>query len=171
MPDKGSVVVVWRVDLYQKEAYGNFLAPPFMQKLKKDLTIIHEKIVKNTINNLIAKQEFPKISPSSLLELRVFTFYPKSTNLTTQIDPSSLSAVVPTGLLSLKHFFDQRTVKEPSLETLLRLTELVLTLNYFSFGGKYYKQTNGVVMGTKIRPDYAIPYSQYNGPKPEFNGR
>ena len=35
VPDKGSVVVVWRVDLYQKEAYGNFLAPPFMQKLKK----------------------------------------------------------------------------------------------------------------------------------------
>ena len=121
-----------------------------------------------------------KISPSPLLELRVFTFYPKSTNLTTQ-NPSSLSAVVPTGLvssyldkimapivetlpsyikdsqhalenfcdfnflgqdklfftmditsrhtiipngeglLSLKHFFDQRTVKEPSLETLLRL--------------------------------------------------
>ena len=35
VPDKGSVVVVWRVDLYQKEAYGNFLAPLFMQKLKK----------------------------------------------------------------------------------------------------------------------------------------
>ena len=35
----------------------------------------------------------------------------------------------------LKHFFDHRTVKEPSSETLLRLAELILTLNRFSFGG------------------------------------
>ena len=39
-----------------------------------------------------------KFSPSSLLELRVFTFYLKSTNLTTQVDPSCLSAVVPPNL-------------------------------------------------------------------------
>ena len=89
------------------------------------------------------------------------------------MDITSRHTIIPNGegLLSLKHYFDQRTVKEPSLERLLRLTELVLTLNYFSFGGKYYKQTNGVVMGTKMGPGYAIPYSQYNGPKPEFNGR
>ena len=41
---------------------------------------------------------------------------------------------------------DHRTVKEPSSETLLRLAELVLTLNCFSFGDNYYKQTNGVAM-------------------------
>ena len=43
------------------------------------------------------------------------------------------------GLLALKYFFDQRTVKEPSSETLLRLAELVLTLNCFSFAGNYYE--------------------------------
>ena len=32
-------------------------------------------------------------------------------------------------------FFDQRIVEEPSSETLLRLTELVLVLNYFSLDG------------------------------------
>ena len=32
-------------------------------------------------------------------------------------------------------FFDQRIVKEPSSKTLLRLTELVLILNYFSLDG------------------------------------
>ncbi|CAH3110115.1 unnamed protein product, partial [Pocillopora meandrina] len=52
-------------------------------------------------------------------------------------------------------FFDQRTVKELSSETLLRLAELVLTLNCFSFGGNHYKQTNGVAMGTKMGPSYA----------------
>ena len=48
----------------------------------------------------------------------------------------SLNAVIPNdeGLWALKHFFDQCTVKEPCSETLLRLAELVLTLNCFSLG-------------------------------------
>ena len=35
------------------------------------------------------------------------------------------------------------------------LDELVLTLNWFSFGDNYYKQINGVAMGTKMGPSYA----------------
>ena len=63
-------------------------------------------------------------------------------------------------------------VKEPSSETLLRLVEPVLTFNCFSFGGNYYKQTNGVAMGTKMGPSYANLFvgfiehqffSQYHG--------
>ena len=46
-------------------------------------------------------------------------------------------------------FFDLCTVKEPSSETLLRLAELVLTLNWQLFTGSYYKQINGVAIGTK----------------------
>ena len=85
-----------------------------------------------------------------------------------------------TGLLALKYFFDQRTIKEPSSETLLRLAELVLTLDCFSFAGNYYKQINGVAMGTKMGPSYAnlfVRYvehqffNQYDGPKPDFYGR
>ena len=133
-----------------------------------------------------------------LLELRVFTFYLKSTYLTTQVacskimapivktlpsyiknnqhaleifpdfsflgqskliftmDTTSLYTVIPNDEgLALKHFFDHRTVKEPSSETLLRLAELVLIFNCFSFGGNYYKQTNGVAMGIKMGPSYA----------------
>ena len=68
------------------------------------------------------------------------------------MDITSLYTVIPNceGLLALKHFFDLRTVKKPSSETLLRLAELVLTLNCFSFAGSYYKQINGVAMGTKM---------------------
>ena len=55
-------------------------------------------------------------------------------------------------LLALKHFFDFRTVQEPSSETLLRLAELLLTLNCFSFAYSYYEQINGVAMGTKLDP-------------------
>ena len=68
------------------------------------------------------------------------------------MDITSLYTVIPNsrGLLALTYFFDLRTVKEPSSETLLRLPELVLTLNCFSFADSYYKQINGVAMGTKI---------------------
>ena len=84
------------------------------------------------------------------------------------------------GLQTLRYFFDQRTVKEPSSETLLRLAELVLTLNCFSFAGNYYKQINGVAMGTKMGPNYANLFVGYvehqffnqdDGPKPDLYGR
>ena len=76
---------------------------------------------------------------------------------------------------TLKHFFDLRTVKEPSSETLLRLAELVLTLNCFSFADIYYEQIDSVAMGNKMGPSYAnlfVGYiehqffNQYNGLKP-----
>ena len=51
------------------------------------------------------------------------------------MDITSIYTVIPNdeGLRALRHFFDQRTVKEPCSETLLRLAELALTLNCFSF--------------------------------------
>ena len=69
-------------------------------------------------------------------------------------DITSLYTVIPNneGLQALRIFFDQRTIKEPSSETLLRLAELVLTLNCFSFADNHYKQVNGVAMGTKMGP-------------------
>ena len=78
------------------------------------------------------------------------------------------------------YVFNLRTVKEPSSKTLLRLVELVLTLNCFSFADSYYKQINAVAMGTKMGPSYAnlfVGYiqhkffNQYNGPKPELYRR
>ena len=73
-----------------------------------------------------------------LWEIKVYTVIPNDENLQ-----------------ALEHFSDRPNVKEPSSETLLRLAELVLTLNCFSFGGNYYKQTNGLAMGTKMEPSYA----------------
>ena len=98
------------------------------------------------------------------------------------VDISSLYTVIPNseGLQALRYFFDQRTVTKPSSETLLRLAELVLTLNCFSFAGNYCKQINGVAMGTKMGPSYAnlfVGYvehqffNQYDGPKPDLYGR
>ena len=73
------------------------------------------------------------------------------------MDITSLYTVIPNneGLQALKYFLNQCPVKSPSSETLLRLAELVLKLNCFSFGDNYYKQINGVAMGTKVGPSYA----------------
>ena len=56
------------------------------------------------------------------------------------------------GLRALKHFFHQRTVKEPCSEKLLSPAKLVLTLNCFSFGGNYYKQTTKVPKRDPVTP-------------------
>lgn len=44
--------------------------------------------------------------------------------------------------------------KEPSTSTLIRLVELVLILNSFSFNNEYYRQIGGVSMGNGMGPSY-----------------
>ena len=241
--DKGGAVVVWRSDLYKEEALRQLSDTSFYAKVEKDLTAHNQKIVKDTIQNLIVKQELPATATNLIIttpRTSCIYFLPKihkpnnpgrpivsacscpteliSSYLDKIMAPivkslpsyikdcqhaveifrdfnflgqdkfiftmgiSSLYTVIPNseGLLALKYFFDQRTVEEPSSETLLRLAELVLTLNCFSFAGKYYEQINGVAMGTKMGPSYAnlfVGYvehqffNQYDGPKPDFYGR
>ena len=67
------------------------------------------------------------------------------------MDITSLYTVILSneGLQALRLFFDHCTIKKPSSETLLRLAELVLTLNCFSFADNHYKQVNGVDMVPK----------------------
>ena len=70
---------------------------------------------------------------------------------------TSLYTIIPHngGFQALKYFLNQRPIKKPRSETLLRLAELDLTLDCFSFVDNYYKQINGVAMGTKMGPSYA----------------
>ena len=222
--DKGGALVVWRADLYQKEALRQLSDTSFYAKVDKDLTSTNQQIVKSTINDLIVKQELPATAsnliittprtsciyfspkihkpnnpgrpivsacscPTELISsyldktmapiVRSLPSYVKDSQHALQIfrdfnflgedkliftmDITSLYTVIPNseGLLALKHCFDLRTVKEPSSETLLRLAELVLTLNCFSFAGSYYKQINGVAMGTKMGPSYANLFVGY----------
>ena len=73
------------------------------------------------------------------------------------MDVKSLYTVIPhhDGLRALKFFFDKRPIQEPSTTVLLRLAELVLTLNNFSFDSEHYQQISGVAKGTKMDPNYA----------------
>ena len=98
------------------------------------------------------------------------------------VDVKSLYTVIPhhEGLKALKFFFDKRPTQEPSTTTLIRMAELVLTLNNFSFDGEHYQQISGVAMGTKMGPNYANLFvgfvekqifEQYTGPMPDYFGR
>ena len=243
--DKGGALVVWRTDLYQKEALRQLSDNSFYAKVVKDVTSTNQQIV--PINDLIVTQELPATAtnliittprtsciyflpkihkpnspgrpivstcscPTELISsyldkimapiVRSLPSYVKDSQHALQIFPeifrdfnflsedkfiftmdiTSLYTVIPNGegLLAFKHFFDLRTVKEPSSETLLRLAELVLTLNCFSFAGSYYKQINGVAICTEMGPNYANLFVdhiehkffyQYNGPKPELYRR
>ena len=94
--DKGGALVVWRADLYQKEALRQLSDTSFMLKsIKISLPLIN-KLSRALLTTLQSNKNcrlLLLISSSPLLELRVFTFYPKFTNLITQADLSSLRVV------------------------------------------------------------------------------
>ena len=93
------------------------------------------------------------------------------------MDVKSLYTSIPHtgGLAALKHYLDLRQTQVPPTSTLLRLAELVLTLNNFAFNGEHYIQTSGVAMGTRMGPSYACLFvghieeqmlTQYQGVRP-----
>ena len=208
--------------------------------MDKDLTLTNQKFAKETIQDLISKQELPATAQnliittsrtsriyfkpkihkpnnpgrpivsacscptehiSSYLDKIIVPFvkslpsHIKDTNHALKIfrdftlsgknkfiftmEITSLYTVILNneGLLALKFYFDQRSTKEPSSETLLRLAEQVLTLNCFSFSNNDNQQINGVVICTKMGPSYAnlfVGYTEnqffhrYNGPQPKL---
>ena len=64
--DKGGALVVWRTDLYQQEAFRHLSDNSFYCKVEKDLTPSNQKIVKETVHDLISKQELPA-TPQNLI--------------------------------------------------------------------------------------------------------
>ncbi|XP_070174345.1 uncharacterized protein [Littorina saxatilis] len=104
------------------------------------------------------------------------SFHP---NLLFTMDVCSLYTSIPhsDGLQALQFFLDNRSVRDPPTPILLRLAELVLTLNTFEFDGQVFHQISGVAMGTKMGPSYACLFmghlesqirSTYTGPQPEL---
>ena len=65
--DKGGAVVVWRSDLYKEEALRQLSDTSFYAKVEKDLTANNQKIVKDTIQNIIVKQELPATATNLII--------------------------------------------------------------------------------------------------------
>jgi hypothetical protein len=79
------------------------------------------------------------------------------------MDVKSLYTVIPNkeGLKAIKYYLQKRSTQTPSTDTIVRLAELVLELNCFSFNDKFYSQIGGVCMGTRMGPNYACMFMGY----------
>ena len=80
------------------------------------------------------------------------------------MDVRSLYTIIPRadGLSAVRSFLEQNpSHNRPDNDTILRLTDLVLSLSAFNFNSKYYKQKKGVAMGTKMGPSYACLFMGY----------
>eukprot|EP00061_Rhincodon_typus_P003397 g19986.t1 len=64
-------------------------------------------------------------------------------------------------LKALRFFLSHRPNQYPPTDTLIHLTELVLTLNNFSFNSSHFLHTKGVAMGTRMSPCYACLFVGY----------
>eukprot|EP00061_Rhincodon_typus_P000456 g11780.t1 len=65
------------------------------------------------------------------------------------------------GLKALRFFLSRGPNQSPSTDTLIRLAELVLTPNNFSFKSSHSLQTKGVAMGARMGPSYACLFVGY----------
>lgn len=125
---------------------------------------------------------YTRDSSSAIQKIKQHTLIKGEKPILFTMDVKSLYSIIPhdDGLVALKHFLDRRSVLDPPSSTVLRLAELVLTLNDFQFDQEYYRQVKGVAMGTRMGPSYAnlflghleeILETTYNGPKPEHYQR
>ena len=98
------------------------------------------------------------------------------------LDVVSLYTSIPhnDGLTAIQFFLDRHPHHSVATSTLVRLAELVLTLNSFEFDGTFFNQISGVAMGTKMGPSYAclfmghlehLMFSSFQGPIPQFYRR
>ena len=73
------------------------------------------------------------------------------------MDVHSLYTSIPhdDGLRAIRHYITEHPVPEFNADAIVRLTELVLTLNSFEFNGEFFHQISGVAMGTKMGTSYA----------------
>ena len=59
------------------------------------------------------------------------------------------------GANACREFLDQRASCNPPTDDVVRLIELVLSLNCFVYNNQHYRQTLGTAMGTRMAPRYA----------------
>ena len=109
---------VWRADLYQKEALRQLSDTSFYGKICKDLTFINQNIVKNTLNDYIAKQELPATAKNLTIitpTTSCFYFLPKIHKPNNPGRPIVSACSCPTQLIS--SYLDK--VMVPIVKTLL----------------------------------------------------
>ena len=74
--------------------------------------------------------------------------------LLVSLDVTSLYTNIPykDGIRACKEAWEERPVKNPPTETLVKLLSLILKCNNFEFKEKHYLQVQGTALGTKMAP-------------------
>ena len=77
--------------------------------------------------------------------------------LLVSMDVTSLYTNIPhsDGIKACEEAWDERDIKDPPTQTLVKLLTLVLKCNNLGFNGQHYLQVQGTAMGTKMAPAYA----------------
>ena len=77
--------------------------------------------------------------------------------LLVSMDVTSLYTNIPhsDGIKACEEAWDERDIKDPPTQTLVKLLTLVLKCNNFEFNGQHYLQVQGTAMETKMAPAYA----------------
>ena len=75
----------------------------------------------------------------------------------TSVDVTSLYTNIlhQDGIQACKEVWEERKVKDPPTQTLVKLLTLILKCNNFEFNRKHYFQVQGTATGTKMAPSYA----------------
>ena len=98
--------------------------------------------IKDTTDFLVKLQNLPPLPPGTLL---------------VTLDVKSLYTNIPheEGLEACRAALNTRAIQQPPTEDLVRLVELILTKNNFTFDQEHYLQLHGTAMGTRMAPSYA----------------
>ena len=87
--DKGGAVVVLSTDLYQQKGFRQLSDNSFYYKVEKDLTPSNQKKVKETVHDLISKQELPATTQNLIIttpRTSVIYFKPKIHKPNSKVD-------------------------------------------------------------------------------------
>ncbi|XP_069134262.1 uncharacterized protein [Argopecten irradians] len=132
--DKGAAVVIMNRRDYISEANRQLSNAQFYQKLDRDPTEEHSKLVK-TQRAFYDQRTLKRHSVSH--------------------DGCCLYTNIPHGIAACRAAWDRRVSNHPSTQSLVDLLKLALTLNNFKFNDDNYLQISGTAMDTKMAPSYA----------------
>ena len=78
------------------------------------------------------------------------------------MDVSSLNNNIPhaDGVAACRAFLNKHNIQSDIANDITILIDFILKHNTFTFNDKYYLQTNGTAMGTKMAPAYAIIFME-----------
>ena len=123
--------------------FGDSILQPLLRKIScylKDITHFH-----------------------SNLSLHIDTLAPGSILISMDVD--SLYTNIPHAdrVAACRNFLNEHNIQSDIATDISILIDFILRHNTFTFNDKYYLQTNGTAMGTKIAPAYANIFMKYDG--------